>query len=111
DSGVRGRSSHIAPPLAILKLRPSSFGPRSIVNYHFLRLREATADGEPSGGSEASPWERAVQLRVLSQIFLLLGRWDDAATIIDELEPLATRFADSPPSHVSPSTEPWRVFG
>jgi tetratricopeptide (TPR) repeat protein len=70
-------------------------GARLIVHYHFFRLREAAADGEDSGGSEASPWERAIQLHVLYQTLLYLGRLDDAARIREELEPLATKIGQS----------------
>ena len=68
---------------------------RLTVNYQFLRLKEAAADGENSRGSDAPPWERAVTLQLLYQALLLLGRLDDAAKIRDELEPLATRIGQS----------------
>jgi tetratricopeptide (TPR) repeat protein len=84
-------ATHLADPKLVARLR----GARLIVNYHFFRLREAAADGEQSGGSEASPWERAIQLHVLYQTLLYLGRLEDAARIRDELEPLATKIGQS----------------
>jgi tetratricopeptide (TPR) repeat protein len=65
------------------------------VNYQFLRLKEAAADGEKSGGSDAPPWEGAITLQLLYQALLLLGRLEDAAKIRAELEPLATRIGQS----------------
>jgi tetratricopeptide (TPR) repeat protein len=81
------------------------------VNYQFLRLREAAADGEKSGGSEAPPWERAIQLQVLYQTFLFLGRLDDAAKIRDELEPLATKIGVSYSIARCLITRAWVDFG
>lgn len=72
---------NIASRLSEPKLVARLFGARSIVNYQFLRLREAAADGQQSGGSEAPRWERAVQLQILYQTFLLLGRLKEAAKI------------------------------
>ena len=69
-----------------------------LVNFHFFRLREAAADGflsEQLGGSEAPPWQRALQLRVLHQTLLYLGRLEEALRIADELEPLARKIGQS----------------
>jgi hypothetical protein len=84
-------ASHLSDP----KLEARLLGARSAVNYQFLRLNEAAADGEKSGGSEAPPWELAIELQQQYQILLLLGRLEDAARIRDELEPLATRIGQS----------------
>ena len=49
-----GEALNIASQLSDPKLMAGLLGARSIVNYHFLRLREAAADGlrsEQSGGS------------------------------------------------------------
>ena len=84
-------ASHIPDP----ELAGRMHRARLSVNYQFLRLKEAAADGENSRGSDAPPWERAVTLQLLYQALLLLGRLDDAAKIRDELEPLATRIGQS----------------
>jgi predicted ATPase len=69
-----GEALDIASQLSDPKLLAGLFGARSVVNYLFRRLREAAADGEKAGGSDAPPWDRAVQLQVLCQTFLMLGR-------------------------------------
>jgi hypothetical protein len=60
------------PKLLVARL----VGVRSIVNFHFFRLRQAVDDGfqsEQMGGSEAPPWQRAVQLRALYPALVYLG--------------------------------------
>src|SRR4029077_16060234 len=74
---------------------PKLHGARMIVNYQFLRFREVVADAEKSGGSEFRGWDRAVQLLVLDQSLLHLGRLDDAARDRDELEPFPTKIGQS----------------
>ncbi len=86
---------NIASHLSESKLVARLLGARSIVNYLFLRLNEAAADGVESGRSEAPPWERAFQLQVLFQTLLFLGRLEEAAKIRNELEPLATKIGQS----------------
>ena len=89
-------------------------GARSIVNFHFFRLREAAADGfrsEQLGGSEAPPWQRALQLRVLHQTLLYLGRPEEAVKIADELEPLARKIGQSYSVALCLSTRAWIEFG
>jgi tetratricopeptide (TPR) repeat protein len=57
-------------------------------------LPEAAEDGfrsERLAGSESPPWQRALQLRVLHQTLIFLGRPEEAARIADELEPLARK--------------------
>ena len=71
----------IATKLADPKLEARVLGARSIVNLHFFRLREAAEDGlrsEQLAGLEAPPWQRALQLRVLHQTLLTLGRLEEA---------------------------------
>jgi tetratricopeptide (TPR) repeat protein len=70
-------------------------GGRSMVNYQFVRLREAAEDGLQATRAEASPWERALELQNLYQTLLLLGRLEDAGRIREELEPLATKIGQS----------------
>ncbi len=100
-------ASHLSEPKLVARL----LGARSIVNYQFLRLREAAADGEESGGSEAPPWERAVHLQILYQTLLILGRLEEAAKIRDELEPLATKIGQSYSIARCLITRAWVEFG
>ena len=89
-------------------------GARSIVNFHFFRLREAAEDGflsEQLGGSEAPPWQRALQLRILLQALLYLGRLEEALRIADELEPLARKIGQSFAVAFCLSTRAWVEFG
>jgi tetratricopeptide (TPR) repeat protein len=102
---------NIASQLPDPKLMAGLLGARSIVNYQFFRLREAAADGEKSGGSEAVPWDRAVQLQVLYQTLLLLGRLEEAAKIRDELEPFATKIGQSYSIAQCVITRAWVKFG
>jgi tetratricopeptide (TPR) repeat protein len=77
-------------------------------------LKEAAADGflsEQSAKAEASPWQRALQLRILHQSLLYLGRLDDAAKIRDELEPLATKIGVSYSIARCLITRAWVDFG
>jgi len=76
-----GEALDIASQLSDPKLLDGLFGARSVVNYLFRRLKEAAADGEKAGGSDAPPWDRAVQLQVLCQTFLMLGRMEEGARI------------------------------
>jgi tetratricopeptide (TPR) repeat protein len=90
-------ASSVASRLADPKLEARVLDARSIVNLHFFQLEEAASDGLLSvqlGGSDAPPWQRARQLRVLNQSLVYLGRLREALKIIDELEPLATRIGD-----------------
>jgi tetratricopeptide (TPR) repeat protein len=93
------------------KLMAGLFGARSIVNYQFLRLRETAADAEKSGGAEVPPWDRAVELQVLYQTLLLLGRLEDAARIRNELEPFATKIGQSYSIAQCLITRAWVEFG
>ena len=90
-------ASSIASKLADPRLDARVLDARSIVNLHFFQLEEAANDGlrsEQLGGSDASPWQRARQLRVLSQSLVYLGRLNESLKVIDELEPLATRIGE-----------------
>jgi tetratricopeptide (TPR) repeat protein len=84
-------ASQLYDPRLVARLH----GARSTVNYQFLRLREAAADGEKAGGTEARLWERAIELQYLYQTLLSFGRLDDAVKIRDELEPLAAKIGQS----------------
>ena len=105
---------NIASQLSDPKLAARLLGARSIVNFHFLRLREAAADGifsEQSGGTEGPPWQRALQLRALHQTLLYLGRREEAARIADELEPLARKIGQSYSIALCLDTRAWVEFG
>ena len=104
----------IATQLSDPKLIAGLLGARSIVNFHFFRLKEAAADGfrsEQSAGSGASPWQRALQLRILHQSLLYLGRLDEAASIAGILEPLARRIGQTYSIALSLSSQAWAEFG
>jgi tetratricopeptide (TPR) repeat protein len=105
---------NIASQLSDPKLEARVLGARSIVNLHFFRLREAAADGllsEQLGGSESAPWQRALQLRVLHQVLLSLGRPEEAIRIVDELEPLATKIGEAYSVALCVINRTWVEFG
>ena len=106
-----GEALDIASQLSDPKLMAGLFGGRSVVNYLFFRLREAAADGEKAGGSEAPPWDRAVQLQVLCQTFLMLGRMEEGTRILDELESQATKIGQSYSIARCSITRAWVEFG
>jgi tetratricopeptide (TPR) repeat protein len=121
DAGVSAVVLHadatdenIASQLSDPKLEARVLGARSTVNSIFFRLREAAADGflcEQLGGSETPPWQRALQLRVLHQTLLYLGRPEEALRIADELEPLARKIGDTFTAARCLSTRAWAEFG
>ena len=106
-----GNALNIASQLSDPKLVAGLLGARSIVNYQFFRLRETAADGEKSGRSEAAPLDRVVQLQVLYQTLLHLGRLEEAARIRDELEPFATKISQSYSIAQCVITRAWVKFG
>jgi tetratricopeptide (TPR) repeat protein len=101
----------IASQLSDPKLMAVLLAARSVVNYFFLRLREAAADGEKARGSEAPPWDGAVHLQVLCQTFLMLGRMEEGVRLIDELEPLAAKIGQSYSIARCLITRAWVEFG
>jgi tetratricopeptide (TPR) repeat protein len=104
----------IASRLGDPKLEARVLGARLIVNMHFFRLREAAEDGfrsEQLGGLDARPWQRALQLRVLHQALLSLGRVEDAFKIADQLEPLAMKIGQAYSVALCLSTRAWAEFG
>ncbi|MGC2755318.1 ATP-binding protein, partial [Candidatus Binatus sp.] len=103
----------IASKLADPKLEARVLGARSIVNMHFFRLREAVEDGllsEQLAGAEAAAWQRALQLRVLHQALLTLGRLDEAVRIAEVLEPLANKIGQGYSLALCLSTRTWLEF-
>jgi tetratricopeptide (TPR) repeat protein len=104
---------NIASQLSDSKLEARLLGVRSTVNFHFFRLKEAAADGlrsEQQGASEASPWRRAAQLRILLQTLMYLGRIEEALRIADELEPLARKIGQSYEVALCESVRAWAEF-
>ena len=101
----------IASQLSDPKLVAAMHGARSVVNYFFLRLREAAADGERARGSEAPPWHGAVHLQVLCQTLLMLGRIEEGTRLLDELEPQATKIGQSYSIARCLITKAWLEFG
>jgi tetratricopeptide (TPR) repeat protein len=101
----------LASRLSEPKLLSRLLGARSTGNYQFLRLREAAADGQKAGDTEAPPWERTIELQYLYQSLIFLGRLDDAAKVRDELEPLATKIGQSYSILRCRLTRSWLEFG
>jgi tetratricopeptide (TPR) repeat protein len=101
----------IASQLSEPKLTARLLGARTTVNYQFFRLREVVADAEKSGASEFRPWESAIELQVLYQTLLLLGRLEEAGKIRDELEPFATKIGQSYSIARCLITRAWTEFG
>jgi tetratricopeptide (TPR) repeat protein len=101
----------IASRLSDPRLMAGLYGARSIVNYQFFRFREAVADAERSRGSDVRPWDRAVQMLVLDQCLLHLGRLEDAARIRDELQPFATKIGQTYSITRCLITRAWVEFG
>ena len=103
----------IASKLSDPMLEARVLGARSIVNLHFFRVKEAAEDGlrsEQLGGSEAPPWQRALQLRILHQALLTLGRLDEAIGIAEVLEPLASKIGQAYSIALCLSTRTWLEF-
>jgi tetratricopeptide (TPR) repeat protein len=104
----------LASQLADPKLVAKVVGVRSIINFHFFRLREAVDDGfqcEQMGGSNAPPWQRAVQLRALYPSLVYLGRTEEAARVANELEPFARKTGQSFPIALCRTISAWAKFG
>jgi tetratricopeptide (TPR) repeat protein len=105
---------NIAVQLSDPKLEARVLGARSTVNSLFFQLKEAAADGfrcEQLGGSETSPWQRSLQMRVLHQTLLYLGRPEEALRMVNVLEPLARKIGDKFTTGRCISTRTWTEFG
>jgi tetratricopeptide (TPR) repeat protein len=105
-----GLASQLAAPKLVARL----IGARSLINFHFFRLREAVDDGfqcGQMGGSDGPPWYRAVQLRALYPALIYLGRTEEAASVANELEPLAKKTGQSFPIALRRSVDAWAEFG
>jgi hypothetical protein len=104
----------VASKLADPKFEARVLGARLIVNMHFFRPLEAAADGlrsEQLDGPQSPPWQRALQLRVLHQTLLTLGRLDEASGIAEVLEQLATKIGQAYSIALCLSIRPWLEFG
>jgi tetratricopeptide (TPR) repeat protein len=102
-------ASQLADPTLLSRV----VGVRSIINFHFFRLREAVADGflcEEMGGTDAPLWQRAVQLRALYPALAYLGRTEQAARVANELEAFARKTGQSFPIALRQSEKAWAEF-
>jgi len=105
---------NIASQLSHPKLEARLLGVRSIVDIQFFRLREPVTDelvSKQLGGSDQPPWESVLELLILHQDLLYLGRLKDAVRIADELEPLARKIGQSLSVAFCLSTRAWIDFG
>ncbi len=97
DEALR-EALNIASQLSDPKLEAALLGVRPIINIQFFRLRETVTDGLLSkqvGESDLPPWIFVLQLLILHQVLLYLGRPEEALRIADELEPLARKIGQS----------------
>jgi tetratricopeptide (TPR) repeat protein len=103
----------IAPQLPDPKLGARLRSVRSAINFLYFRLKEAAADAlrsEQPGASEVSPWQRAIDLRILLQVLVCLGSMEEALRIADELEPLARKIGQSYEVALCVSVRAWAEF-
>jgi len=113
DDAVR-EALKIASQRSDSRLEARLLNLRSIIDIQFLRLREAVQGGLPGkqpGGSELPPWEFVLELLILHQEVLYLGRPQEALRIADELEPLANQIGQSLSLAFCISTRAWIDFG
>jgi tetratricopeptide (TPR) repeat protein len=106
-----GEAVLIGTQLADPKLVARLLGAQSIVNFHFFRLKEAAADGFRIEADASTTWQRALQLRILHQSLLYLGRVDEATSIAGVLEPLAQRIGQSYSTALCLTSRAWAEFG
>ncbi|MGA9724293.1 MAG: AAA family ATPase, partial [Candidatus Binatus sp.] len=103
----------LASQLEDSKLVARVVGVRSILNFHFFRLREAVEDGfqcEQMGGSDVPAWQRAVQLRALYPSLVYLGRTEEAARVAKEWEPFTRKTGQSFPIVLARTINVWAEF-
>jgi predicted ATPase len=104
---------NIASQLSDPKLGARLLSVRSAINFLYFRLKEGAADAlrsEQLGASEVSPWQRAIDLRILQQILVCLGSMEEALRIADELEPLARKIGQSYEVALCVSVRAWAEF-
>jgi tetratricopeptide (TPR) repeat protein len=103
----------IASKLSDPKLESRLLAARAQVNNQLLRVREVVNDGfrsEQLTGLKA-PSQRIMQLLVMIDALLSLGRLEEAVRIADELEPLAKKISHPYAVAVCHSTRAWNAFG
>jgi len=103
----------IAAQLCDPNLEARLYNARSTIYFHYFRLKEAAADGflcQELGGPEASPWQRAQQMRVLHLALLFLGRQEEAMGIAEQLEPLSRKIGQSYSIALCHDTRAWAEF-
>ncbi len=112
DEALR-QALNIASQLSDPKLEAGLLGIESIINIQFFRLRGTVTDGLLSkrDGSDLPPWLFVLQLLILHQVLLYLGRPEEAVRIADELEPLARKIGQSLSIGFCLSTRAWIDFG
>ncbi len=113
DEALR-EALNIASQLSDPKLEAGLLGVRPIINIQFFRLRETVTSGllsQQPGGSDLPPWQFVLQLLILHQVLLYLGRLEEAVRIADELEPLARKIGQSLSVGFCLSTRAWIEFG
>ena len=113
DQALR-EALNIASQLSDSKLEARLLGVRSIIDIQFFRLRETVIDerlGKHLGGSDLPPWEFVLELLILHQDLLYLGRLEEAVRVADELEPLARKTGQSLSVAFCLSTRAWIDFG
>jgi tetratricopeptide (TPR) repeat protein len=105
---------NIASRLSAPKLEARLLGVRPIINIQFFRLRETVTDrllSKQLGGPDLPPWQFVLQLLILHQTLLYLGRLEEAVRIADELEPLARKIGQALSVGFCLSTRAWIDFG
>jgi tetratricopeptide (TPR) repeat protein len=113
DQALR-EALNIASQLSDSKLEARLLGVRSIIDLQFFRLRETVIDellSKQLGGSDLTPWEFVLELLILHQDLLYLGRLEEAVRVADELEPLARKTGQSLSIAFCLSTRAWIDFG
>jgi tetratricopeptide (TPR) repeat protein len=113
DEALR-EALNIASRLSDSRLEARLLGVRSIIDIQFFQLRETITNGLPGkqlGGSDLPPWEFVLELLILHQELLYLGRLEEAVRVADELEPLARKIGQSLSVAFCLSTRAWIEFG
>jgi hypothetical protein len=112
DEALR-EALNIASLLSNPKLEARLLSVRSAIDFLYFRLKEAAADAlrsEQLGASEVSPWQRAIDLRILQQVLVCLGSTEEALRVADELEPLARKIGQSYEVALCVSVRAWAEF-
>ena len=103
----------LASKLPNPKLETRLLAARALFNSQFLRLTEVANDGfrsEQLIGAKA-PWQRIMQLAVLMEALVYLGRLEEGVKIANTLEPLAKKFGHPYAVALCHWTKAWIEFG